>query len=122
MNPIFGVKTVSDVQRSVLLLYTAITNITEYTMVYAAAQRALIHRGRMNAIPPMLFTEKKYEKRKSVYAAAQRAATRIPAGKPGEDSRKIAGGELALSRRFDGWIRKRTPKIFRSFLSGTHCM
>ena len=73
----------------------------------------LYHRGRMKAIPSMLFAEKKIEKRKSVYAAALCAAPRIPAGKPGEDRRKTVRGRACSSRRFDGWIRKRTPYIIR---------
>ena len=38
---------------------------------------------------------------------------RSEAGRRQTENRR---GELAFARRFDGWIRRRTPKIFRSFI------
>ena len=44
------------------------------------------------------------------------AAPGFPQGSREKTDGKLFGGELALPRRFDGRIRKRTPMIFRSFL------
>ena len=67
-------------------------------------------------IAPTLSITLRYHTCAFLWQCTQRRSRRawMSGAKPGEDRRQAAGGELALIRRLDGWIRRRTPKIFRS--------